>query len=115
MKEAAEFSIETRCDGDDCVIVLTGEINLRSSPDLHASLLKTIERRPARIILDLAEVSYMDSSGVGTLVEIKRRVGGYKGKLILISLQPRVRGLFQITRLEQFFTIAADVDEARKA
>lgn len=115
MSEAAEFSIETRCDGGDCIIALTGEINLRSSPDLHATLLQTIKRRPLRIIMDLAGVSYMDSSGIGTLVEIKRRVDDYDGKLVLISLQPRVRGLFQITRLEKFFTIAADVEEARKA
>ena len=115
MTRAAEFSIETRCDGDRHVVSLTGEINLRSSPALHASLLEIIKGSPNRIILDLSGVSYMDSSGIGTLVEIKRRVDRNKGSLILAALQPRVRGLFQITKLERFFTIAADVAEAEEA
>ena len=115
MTKAAEFSIEARRDGDRHVISLSGEINLRSSPNLHASLLEIIEGRPDRIILDLSGVSYMDSSGIGTLVEIKRRLERYKGSLILAALQPRVRGLFEITKLEQFFTIAADIAEAEEA
>ena len=115
MTHAAEFSMEARGDGDRHVVSLSGEINLRSSPKLHASLLKIIAGRPDRIILDLSGVSYMDSSGIGTLVEIKRRVERYKGSLILAALQPRVRGLLEITNLEQFFTIATDVAEAEEA
>ncbi len=115
MTDADQFSIETRSDGDRHVVALAGEINLRSSPTLHASLLEIIEGRPDRIILDLSGVSYMDSSGIGTLVEIKRRVDRYKGSLILAALQPRVHGLFQISKLERFFTIAADVAEAEEA
>ncbi len=115
MTGAAEFSMETRSDGDRHVVSLSGEINLRSSPNLHASLLEIIEGRPDRIILDLSGVSYMDSSGIGTLVEIKRRVERYKGSLILAALQPRVRSLFEITKLERFFAIAADVAEAEEA
>jgi anti-anti-sigma factor len=94
------------------VVIVRGEVNLRSSPDLHAELLALVEKKPARIVLDLSGVDYMDSSGIGTLVEIKRRVDKYKGKFILAALRPRVRGLFEITRLEQFFTIAADAGEA---
>ena len=115
MTHAAEFSIETRSDGDRHVVSLSGEINLRSSPNLHESLLEIIAGRPDRIILDLSGVSYMDSSGIGTLVEIKRRMERDKGILVLAALQPRVRGLFEITKLERFFTIAADVAEAEKA
>ena len=115
MTDTPAFSIESRSDENGHVLALTGEINLRSSPTLHASLLEIIKCRPSRIILDLAGVSYMDSSGIGTLVDIKRRVDRYDGRLILAALQARVRGLFQITRLEQFFTIAADVSEAQSA
>lgn len=110
-----DLSIVKRSEGDGHVVAVRGEVNLRTSPELHETLLEIIQTRPARIVLDLAGVDYMDSSGIGTLVEIKRRVDKYKGKFILASLRPRVRGLFEITRLEQFFTIAEDAKQAAQA
>ena len=95
------------------VVQLKGEVDLRTSPDLRERLLQLVEQRPERVILDLAGVDYMDSSGVGTMVEFKRYLERREGQLVLTGLRPRVRSLLEITRLDQFFTIAANVDEAR--
>ena len=70
------------------------------------------EERPAKLVVDLSRVDYMDSSGIGTLVEIFRRVKGFEGEMILVALQPRVRGVFEITKLDKFFTIHDSVAEA---
>lgn len=113
MSERPAFSIRVHGDGPVEVVSIRGEVTLRSVPELHAALLEVVQRRPERLILDLSEVPYMDSSGIGTLVEIKRRLEKQHGQLVLAALQPRVRGLFEITRLVQFFTIAGGVDEAR--
>ncbi len=110
-----DLSISKRSEGDAHVVAVRGEVNLRTSPELHETLLEILQAKPARIVLDLSGVDYMDSSGIGTLVEIKRRVDKYKGKFILAALRPRVRGLFEITRLEQFFTIAEDAKQAAQA
>ena len=82
---------------------------------LSHDLLALIEQRPQRLIIDLTHVGYMDSSGVGTLVELKRRFEQLGGKLVLLGLQSRVRSVFEITRLDRFFVIARDLNEARTA
>jgi anti-sigma B factor antagonist len=59
-----------------------------------------MDAKPAQLVVDLAQVPYMDSSGVATFVEamqIARRVGS---KLVLCALQERVRSIFEIARLD---------------
>lgn len=112
--EIGNMQIRTRSDGGDQIAVLSGEINLTSQPRMRSTLLSVIEQRPKRLIVDLAGVSYMDSSAVGTLVELKRHVEQAGGTLILAGMQPRVRTIFEITQLDKFIRIVADVDEARR-
>ena len=102
-------------DGDTAMISLAGDVELSHAPDVHAALVNLADEQPARLIVDLGEVQYMDSSGVGTLVDLYRRVHGYGGQLILAAVQPRVRSVLEITQVVQFFTIYESVDEARQA
>lgn len=97
------------------VVQLNGEIDLRTSPQMRSALLTLLDEKPGRIILDLSGVTYIDSSGVGTIVELKRRALHDENKVVLVGLQPRVRSLFEITRLDKFFTITDSIDEARQA
>ena len=106
---------EIREGPEATVVVLSGEIDLHQSPALHAALVEVAGRRPKRLVLNMSEVAYMDSSGVGTLVELLRRVNAYKGKLALVSLSPRVRGVFEITKLDKFFQIVTSEEQALKA
>lgn len=112
--EPTQLRIRTTREAQQTVVQLEGEIDLRSSPDLRSTLLELIDRAPGRVIVDLSGIAYMDSSGVGTLVEMKRRLERNGGRLILAALQPRVRSVFEITRLDKFFTIADSVEEARR-
>lgn len=103
---------DTQKSPEGTIVILGGDIDLRQSPTFHAALVEIVGERPRRLILDLSEVPYMDSSGVGTLVEIFRRVSAYKGKMILFGLNPRVRSVFEITKLDKFFTIVENRDQA---
>jgi anti-sigma B factor antagonist len=96
-------------------VVLTGEIDLNHSPTLHSALVEVTNERPKKLLLDLREVPYMDSSGVGTFVEVFRRVNAYKGKMIIFGLNDRVRSIFEITKLDRFFKICTSEEEALKA
>ncbi|MFO0972852.1 MAG: STAS domain-containing protein [Phycisphaerae bacterium] len=106
---------EVRTTPDATVVVLSGEVDLHHSPALHAALVNVAAARPRRLVLNLGGVTYMDSSGVGTLVELLRRVNGYKGKLALVALTDRVRGVFEITKLDKFFTIFPTEEQALQA
>ncbi|GMU38150.1 MAG: Anti-sigma-B factor antagonist [Phycisphaerae bacterium] len=102
-------SIDQR--GDATVVRLAGKIDMSRSPDLHKAMLDLCEQKPAHVVLQLAAVSYLDSSGVGTLVEVARRVKAYSGKLTLVAPNDRVRSIFEVTRLDRFFNIAATEEE----
>lgn len=106
---------EVRRMGEVIVVLLVGDVDLHESPDLHARLVEIAGERPKRLLLDLSGVPYMDSSGVGTLVEVFRRVTAYKGKLVLFGLTDRVRSVFEITKLDRFFTIRETLDQATEA
>lgn len=105
--------IETTAEADLSVVSLAGEIDLRSSPGMRESLREYTHERSGKFVFDLSEVTYIDSSGVGTLVELKRSIDRRKGQLVLVGLQPRVRSVMEMTRLDQFFDIRATVNEAR--
>ncbi len=106
---------EVRKASDVTVVVLDGDVDLHQSPALHATLVEVAEDRPMKLMLDLNGVPYMDSSGVGTLVEVFRRVSAYKGKMVLFGLNDRVRSVFEITKLDRFFTICDDEEQAGQA
>jgi len=97
--------------GEAVVVRLAGKIDNARSPDLHKAMIELCNQKPCHVLLQLAAVSYLDSSGVGTLVEIARRVKSYSGKLTLIGPNHRVRSVFEITRLDQFFHIVETEEE----
>ena len=67
---------------------------------------------PTKLVLNLAEVPYMDSSAIAVFVETLQKLRKAGGKLYLTNLQPRVKGLLEIARLDSIFVICADEKEA---
>ncbi len=112
MDDTPNIVKEVRKSETATVVALSGDVDLHHAPTLHATLVNIANGRPKRLIVNLEEVPYMDSSGVGTLVEILRRVTAYKGTMALIGLNPRVRSVFEITKLDKFFTICDTEQEA---
>lgn len=99
-----------RQEGRTVAVDVEGEIDLNNSPLMHAALSELVARhRPARVVLDVSRVPYMDSSALAVLVEIMRRVG--RGNVVLLSPQPRVRGLLEIARLDTIFRVVASERE----
>lgn len=103
---------DVRRDSGTTVVVLTGEVDLHHVPEVHAVILRECAEKPARLVIDLAEVTYMDSSGVGVLVHAYQKMNALQGKLRLVGMQPRVRSVFEITRLDRYFTICSTLEEA---
>jgi len=94
------------------VLSLKGEIDLHVSPSVTASLNAMIEKKPRRLVVDLSEVTYIDSAGLAALIEAMQKVEGYGGRFLLAGLQETVRSIFEISRLDQVFQIFPDVDAA---
>ena len=97
------------------VLPLEGEIDLHVSPRISAALGAMIDQKPARLVVDLSAVSYIDSSGLAVLIEGMQNVEAYGGKFVLAGLQDNVRPIFEIARLDQVFMIFPHVDAALSA
>lgn len=97
------------------VLDLEGEIDLHISPEIDAKLRALIAGKPEKLVLDLSNVTYIDSSGLSVLLNAMRRVEAYRGKLYLVGMRPSVRVIFEISRLDQAFRIRRNVAAALKA
>lgn len=90
------------------IISLEGEIDLHESPNVRDTLRPLIERKIPRIYVDMAEVAYIDSSGLAVLIDAMQRIANYGGKFGLIAIRPAVRTVLDIARLDQVFRIYPD-------
>lgn len=98
--------------GGVMVFRISGDIDINTSPDVKRSFNRIVKEKKDKIVINLKDVGYVDSSGLATLVEILKNLRTYGGKLKLTSLSDKVRGLFEITKLDKLFDISADESSA---
>ena len=94
-------------DGID-IVSLAGRLVMADVPQVRQRLLATVERGSGKLILDLGEVGFMDSSGLSVLVSVLKAVRLRNGDVVLLHLNPTVRSLIELTRLHRVFTICDD-------
>ena len=112
MTSGQEMIVEVVQQDETVIASPVGEIDLARSPSLRNHLAEVLAKQPPRLIIDLSQVPYMDSSGVATLVEALQQTRSKGCTLVLAGMQDRVRSVFEIARLDTVFTIAADTDTA---
>lgn len=94
------------------VVVPNGDIDLSKSNDLRHAFQPLFESPEKKIIVDLAAVSYMDSSGVATLIEGLQLSKRAEIIFVLCSLTDGVRSIIELARLDQIFAIYNSREEA---
>lgn len=106
------MQIAKAADDRATTLGISGEIDLHASPALRAALKSCGEARTPVLLLDFREVSYIDSSGLATLIEYVREAAGFGGKFALFGLQSKVKTIFDLVRLNELFVIAPTADDA---
>jgi anti-anti-sigma factor len=81
-------------------VVIRGEIDICSSAQLREQLLNVMQRHGARIVLDLAEVTFIDCAGISALLAARRQALLAGGSLRVLRASPRVRRIISLTRLD---------------
>lgn len=94
------------------VCQVDGEIDINSSPDIKKVFDKLISKKTPKMVINLSKVSYVDSSGLATLVEILKNMRTYGGRMRITNLSSKVRSLFEITKLDRLFEILPEEEEA---
>jgi anti-sigma B factor antagonist len=100
------------------VLVLTVEENPTGEGSMAQRewLYKTIESRDdPRFVIDLRAIQYMQSSDIGVLITLKRRIDARKGKVVLMNIDPFIYEILRTMRIDKLFTIAPDMTSALAA
>jgi anti-sigma B factor antagonist len=94
------------------VLAVFGEVDVATAPQLRQLLVETASSGHQRVVVDLAEVDFLDSTGLGILVSGLKRFRTLGGDLTVAAAQPRVRKVFDITGLTTVFGLHETVDDA---
>ena len=98
---------------DPKVFSPNGAIDLHVSPELRASLREIIdEEKPKRLVVDLSQVPYIDSSGIAVLIGAMQSLELEGGTFLLAGAQDGVRMIFESAKLDQYFRLFPDVEAA---
>ena len=99
-----ELNINERQAGDVTVLDMSGKITIgEGSVALRTAIRRLLEEGKKRILLNLAGVSYIDSSGIGELVSSYTTIGKEDGQLKLLNLTQKIKDLLTITKLLTVF------------
>ncbi|MGK7933355.1 MAG: STAS domain-containing protein [Microcystaceae cyanobacterium] len=90
---------------------LTGLLDAFSEPTFRKEIGKFIEEGPKHIILDLSHIDFLDSSGLGALVQLVKQAQNAKGSLQVVT-NPRVTQTVKLVRLEKFLSLQNSLDDA---
>ncbi|MBI3947677.1 MAG: STAS domain-containing protein [Armatimonadetes bacterium] len=96
------------------IVQVVGEVDVYTAPRLKDKLLQVERDGVHHIVVDLTEVGFIDSVGLGVLIGALRRARAGGGTLVLCGPNPRIRRILDITGLSSAFTVSQDTDEGLK-
>jgi anti-sigma B factor antagonist len=92
-------------EGDPPVVVLVGEVDPHTAPDLDQVLSRLLDEGHRTLRVDCAALGFIDSSGLRVLVDAHRRLDAAPGALVLTHASPTLRRLLEVTGLDQHFLV----------
>jgi len=105
------MTIEVQRVDEDAVIKLSGRLDMNSSPDLRKLALRLCNKNECKTLtIDFTDVSYLDTSGLATLLEILVTAKEQRAQLTLRGLNEKVRYLIDVNGLTSFFRIESTPD-----
>ena len=105
------MQIATTPGSDRYLITVSGEVDLATSPELDIAIIAAIDAGTASVVIDLSDVSFMDSSGLGVIVRALKRCREAENDLDLVITNERVLKVFGITGLDQVIPIHASIQD----
>lgn len=109
------MDLKSRSFGSVAILELSGRFDAYEAPAVREWLEKTEESGSTKVVVNLAGVNFIDSTGMSTLVQGMKHCRQQGGDLYLCSLQKPVCIIFELTRLDKAFQIYSDEEEASRA
>ena len=106
------MAVKTESKNGLMICRVDGDIDINCSPDMKKVFDKLISQKTPKIVIEMTRVAYVDSTGLATLVWILKNMRSYGGKMRLSGMSPKIKSLFEITKLDKLFEIMASEEEA---
>jgi anti-sigma B factor antagonist len=106
------MSFQVSKSGDVSLIEVEGQLIVGNRQELKQQVLEQIEGGDRKFVIDFANTGYIDSSGLGVLVSLSKKIREQGGELRLSSLNEDLRTLFELTKLDTLFRITDDKAQA---
>jgi anti-sigma B factor antagonist len=94
------------------LVRVVGELDLATAPQARAAVIDAVGSDASRLVLDLSELAFVDSAGLGVIIGALRRVRSAGGELRVVAPPSGPRRVLALTGLDTLFTVVASVDEA---
>ena len=101
--------------GDVLIVGLSGKIDTEGSKELFEKLNALTDQAERNLLLDFSSVSYINSSGMGVLLMVAKKLNGVRGKIILAKVNDQIRQVLRISGLASIIGIYPSRDEALQA
>ncbi len=99
------MNINTEKKNEVIICHIDGDININTSPQLRKAFEEFVEKDMKKIIVDFSSVSYIDSSGLATFIELLQRLKKSGGSFRICSMNQKVKNIFEVTKLHKIFEI----------
>ncbi len=110
--EALSVEIKSEHGGDAIVYRLGGSLDMATSPSLRAALIEAADEGKHDILVDLSQLEFLDSTGLGALIGAHRRALEHGGHVRLVVGEGQIQRLLMITGLMRVFSVYASMDAA---
>ncbi len=107
-----DFKVDVKTVNGDVLVLLTGELDAYHSIEFKEKMIELIKGPGEKILVDMNELSYIDSAGLGALVSLLKRASENSKELRLYGLKGNVKKVFELTRLNMVFKIFDTFEEA---
>ncbi|HEX4521605.1 MAG TPA: STAS domain-containing protein [Gaiellaceae bacterium] len=108
-----DFGVTSADLGDGIATVgVAGEVDLYTAPRLKEALVDTIDGGSRKVLVDLSQATFIDSTTLGVLMGAVKRLRPAGGELAIACNDPNIRRIFEITLLDRIFAIYSSPDEA---
>jgi anti-sigma B factor antagonist len=106
------MAFQVKREGDVTVVDVDGQLIVGNRQELKQRVLDEVQNGARKVLIDFTETGYIDSSGLGVLVSLSKKIREQGGELRLSSLNEDLRTLFELTKLDTLFRIAPTREEA---
>ena len=106
------MELKIRKNGNNYIIDVNGEMDLYNSYKLKELVMKMLEKKVERFIINMENVDYIDSSGIGALIYICSTIKKMSLKLIITNIHGSVKKVIELTKLMGYFPITNSIEEA---